>query len=871
MSKLNPISEERKKERRDAVIKELKALIFPLVLTAIFAALIVFIMNYQNTGEEERVIDRRGYEGTDEAIVMENDYLKFVMDPLTTNFDVTVKSSGKVWHSVPVDGANDSKAIEEEKNKLQSSFILTYSNDAALDTNLDSFSMSAKKGIYEIETGDDFIKVNYTLGKISREYLFPPAIKQARFDEILSTMTKQDSESVKGRYKLLDINNLSKSDAKNKEQLLLDYPSLETDILYVLRNPEKLKESHKKQLESQFEAAGYTYEEYQEDQLLCGKEIGENVPVFNISVIYRLDGDDFTVEVPFDEFDCSDVYPVSAINPLPYFGSGSVNEEGYMLVPEGGGSIINFNNGKSAQSVYYANMYGWDYALERAAVVHNTIATMNCFGISEGSDSFICILEDGSSYASVKADISGRTSSYNSVNAIYTIKPREKYDLGANANQDMYVYLEELPAGEMIKQRYSFVDSGSYVDMAKDYGNYMKNKYDGYLTKKDDTSTPVSIEVLGAVDKVKQIVGVPVSRPLPITTYDEAAELLQMFNDSGIDNLSVKMLGWCNGGVQQKFAKNVKPISSLGGKKDLKNLSAKASELGIDLYLDGITSYAMNSTIFNGFFSFTDAAKFISRKRAELYKYSAVTYAQRENFKDYFLLHGDLVMETSENFAKECAKYNAGVSYQEIGKDLASDFYRKKYYSREQALNDQSQMLKNIKDSGQNVMINEGNAYALPYADMITNVDLKGSEYTILDATVPFLEIALHGYVNYTGLPINICGHDVEEILASAEYGAGLSFTVMKESPFSLQKTLYTEYYASDIESCYDNLLAVYNRYNSELGHTFNQEIIDHEDLSENVAVTTYEDGTKVYVNYGFNDENANGVVVPARDYLVVR
>ena len=49
------------------------------------------------------------------------------------------------------------------------------------------------------------------------------------------------------------------------------------------------------------------------------------------------------------------------------------------------------------------------------------------------------------------------------------------------------------------------------------------------------------------------------------------------------------------------------------------------------------------------------------------------------------------------------------------------------------------------------------------------------------------------------------------------------------------------------------------------------QRITGHEFLTNDVHVTTYEDGTRVYVNYG-NTEYAKGKVkVPAREYLVER
>ena len=93
----------------------------------------------------------------------------------------------------------------------------------------------------------------------------------------------------------------------------------------------------------------------------------------------------------------------------------------------------------------------------------------------------------------------------------------------------------------------------------------------------------------------------------------------------------------------------------------------------------------------------------------------------------------------------------------------------------------------------------------------------------------------------------------------------------MEESSFATQKTLYTDYYGSHFDSWKDKMLEIYNRYNSELGHTFNQEMTGHENLTGDVSCTEYADGTKVYVNYGYAEYTVNGVTVPARDYVVTR
>ena len=182
-------SEERKQEIRNAVKKELKALIFPLIVTGLLAAAIVFIINYQSAPKEEEIIEVRAYDGDGNDVVLENDSLKLTMDATTTNFDLTVKSSGKVWHSCAADGLNDPLAINEEKNKLMSPLILCYGTDAGLDTYYDTYSLSAVNGIYEIEQGEDYIRVDYSIGKVAKEFIIPPIIEASRLDELISTMS----------------------------------------------------------------------------------------------------------------------------------------------------------------------------------------------------------------------------------------------------------------------------------------------------------------------------------------------------------------------------------------------------------------------------------------------------------------------------------------------------------------------------------------------------------------------------------------------------------------------------------------------------------------------------------------------------------
>ena len=867
MKKEKRVLTEKQVERRANIVSWLKSLIFPAVLSAIILVGVFFVVNYQNAAEVEELIPLESYTGDETPLVMENDELVFTMDPVTTQFTVKVKSTGVEWKSNPEGGAEDSAALPEEKGNLQSTLLMTYSMKTGLETAFDSWSYSVQNGIYDIEQGDDYIRVNYSLGDVEKEYIIPPVITLDNFEKWTSAMEAKDAELCKQYYKKYNINKLSKKD--NKEELLASYPIMAESVIYVLRDT--TKENMRKKMQECFELAGYTYEDYVADKELDLSTTTSDKPIFNVDMIYRLEGGDLVVELPYKEMESVEKYPIYTVTPLPYFGAGGKQEEGFMLVPEGGGATINFNNGKVNQSTYYANVYGWDMCQTRDSVVHNTRAYYGVYGVSKNDASFICILEEGSPYASVQADISGKNHSFNYVNSIYSVYQREQYDVGDIANSEIYEYIPELP-DENLVQRYRFVDSGSYVDMAKAYGDYLENKYGDYMKPVDDTDTPVAVEIVGAVDKVKQILGVPVSRPLKLTTYDEAGEIITELADEGVKNMSVKLTGWCNDGVKQNLLTKVKPIRDLGSKKDITELSATAKNAGVDLYLNGITQYEFNSNILDGFISFRDAAKIISKERAALYEYSHITYAQRDELDKFYLLHTELAQDAAETIANYAKNADAGVSYADVGMDVSADYYRKNMYSREAVKDLQEAHLKETKDSGTNIMINMGNDYAIPFSDMVTNMDLRGNSYTILDENVPFYQMAIHGRVNYTGQPINICGNTQDEVLYAAEYGAGLSFTFMKESAFALQKTLYTQYYGSDYEAWHDDMMQIYTRFNEELGHVYNQEMIDHVNYTPELCCTSYEDGTKVFVNYSYSEGvTPDGVTVPARDYLVIR
>lgn len=862
------MQEERMAKRYKA--RQLRNKIIGIVIAVILVAAIggglwYLIATQDNGQDEERTVVAHGYEGPESSYILENDNLKFELDWETTQFTVTDKKTGTQWFSNPQDIESDSISLPAEKEKLNSTLLLTYSTKNGVDTLFNNYFYSIVNKTYEIEQGSDYIKVMYSIGKVEKEYVIPNVITDANMIALMDKLSKSEAAKIKDYYKKYDINNPGKKD--NVDELKERYPIYETEPIWAIRDT--TKENMKRKLEEYFANAGYTVEDWERDKALDTTVTVTDKPVFNINIVYRLDGEDLLVELPLNEMEYKEIYPIYSVSVLPYFGAGSKNDTGYMVVPEGGGAVIDFNNGKVTQQPYYSNMYGWDMAQERKTLVTETRVGFNAFGISRNGKSLLCVIESGAPYAAIEAEIAGKNHGFNQVDAKYNVLHRNQYDVGGRTTAAMFVYEDAMP-DESIVQRYKFVDSDSYVDMAHAYGDYIRTKYEGYFDKNTDAEAPVVVEILGAVDKIKQICGIPVLRPLKLTTYKEAQNMVADLYENGFENMSVKLTGWANGGVQQKVLTKIKTVSELGSKKDLKNMIDETAKLGVTVYLDGVTNYAYNSDLFDGYSYYQDTAKYVSKERVELYDYSTVSYQQLKANDEYYLLKASMVWDMADNLVDTASKYNAGVSFRDYGYVLSADYNKDDLVSRQASMLHQKEQLKGYVDASKKIMINSGNDYAVPYADVITNMDFSGMAYSIIDRTIPFYQIAIHGYVNYTGESLNLAQNCNDELLRSAEYGAGLSFTFMDETAFALQSTLYTQYFGADYESWHDEAVKIYNRYNNELGGIFNQTIVDHKYETATLTCTTYEDNTKVYVNYGYEDVTAaDGTKVPARDYTV--
>ena len=247
---------------------------------------------------------------------------------------------------------------------------------------------------------------------------------------------------------------------------------------------------------------------------------------------------------------------------------------------------------------------------------------------------------------------------------------------------------------------------------------------------------------------------------------------------------------------------------------------------------------------------------------------------EAEEQDSYYLVKPEYADEKAHNLINYLSGQRAaGVAFRDIGLLLSADYNPKESVSREIVKRMNVQTLDDAREAGLKTLVKQGSDYTLGHVDLISDMDVRGTAYSILDASVPFYQIAIHGRVNYTGLPINTSNDYIAELLTCAEYGCGLQFSFMAEDTCILQDTLHSAYYAAWYAPWKDETAAIIARYQSEMAGLNALRITGHEKLdgAQGVYVTVYEDGTKVYVNYSETDYEKDGVRVPHRDYCVVR
>ena len=307
----------------------------------------------------------------------------------------------------------------------------------------------------------------------------------------------------------------------------------------------------------------YTFEMMYEDEEFCGYEhVYESKPVFRCTLEYTFNEDgSLSVRLPsnsivFDETE----YILKSITPLQYFGAADFTNDGYIFLPDGSGSIIQFEDFKDSNIAMSSalSFYGNDFCYSEISGAHKQPLTMPVYGIASQKDAngnkvgvgYFAILEEGASMAAINVRYRSKTFREGAVYTTFTPYPTDKFDLSetisVGGTQYYSIVSESKYSGSYVTRYVMLTDtateglttySATYMGMAEYYRDYLVKN--GTLTALENVSDdlPLYLEALGSLEVVEKILTFPVNVSKAITSFED---IVTIYNDLG--NAKQKML-----------------------------------------------------------------------------------------------------------------------------------------------------------------------------------------------------------------------------------------------------------------------------------------------------------------------------------------
>ncbi|MEK5466329.1 DUF5696 domain-containing protein [Paenibacillus sp. FSL R7-0210] len=787
--------------------------------------------------------------------VLENAQLRLFMDEATGGIAVKNLSDGTVWYSNPLDREADAKASGDNKDLLSAQLKLDFYNNLGQVSSVNSYTDSVAHKQMKMELTPEGVKVFYQFGTTAATAEdLPMKMGKERFEEKI----------------------MSKMDKTGQRTMKIAYTFDEENGVYT-RNDEALKGLQLERTLKGFEKAGYTEEDLQQD--IAENKLSQTKPaprIFQLAIEYALDGDQLVVKVPAADIRYPADYPVNDISLLSFLGAGGSKDSGSILVPDGSGALIHFNNGKIRYPAYKQAVYGVDGTMETTdAYAQQQEVKLPVFGLIREEGAMLGIIEQGASLATINADTSGRLNGYNYVYPSFTLIAKGDLTLtSSDQNRTLPKFQQEPPKTDYVV-RYAFLSGAeaSYPGMARYYQSYLAEhgglpEAQPAASAEAPVNTPFYLELVGGITKTKHVLGIPYQSLEALTTFEEAQSILEQMKQRGIDHIKLKYAGWFNRGLDHKVPDRLSVDQAIGGSKGLNRLAAYAKEQDIQLFPD-IALLRANQT--SGFRINQKASRMLSEIPAAVYPYNMALNRRDRSFTPAYIISPSRIGGYVDATLKEIAPFQTGgISLRDMADQLNSDFRKNQEIDRSASEQISVQSLEKITGQSLRILADGGNAYALPYLSDITDAPVSSSRFKLEDEEIPFYPMVVRGYVNYTGKPFNLSTftNPRQYILKSLEYGSGIYYEWMYAPNYKVKDTDFDNLYAVNYEQWINQAADMYTEVNGVMKNVQNQRLTGHEKLADGVYKSTYGNGMSVIVNYNKTAVLAEGRTVEAESYI---
>lgn len=588
---------------------------------------------------------------------------------------------------------------------------------------------------------------------------------------------------------------------------------------------------------------------------------------FVIPVAYHLEEDGFRASILFSEIQENSKNKVNNIEFLPYFGTASQQDTGYLFVPDGSGALIRLNNGKTEYPAYEKDIYGKDPVLVNMyETSRQQSIKIPVFGMKKNDNAFLAVIENGDAQGKLKASVSGKTSGYNTIYpvAVYRVADRIYLLDQLSGNKDViYNALNPVPAKSFdVKYYFLSGNRANYSGMAVLYRTLLEKNG---LKSKTDGKPRLYVDFYGGVLKNKSFLGFRYMGKEKLTSFEDAVRILGDLKNNGVSDIAAGYRCYSDDYFSSKAEVGLKAAAFLGGTRGWKKLLSYAKGNSVALY--PYVDFFSFDKAGNSFSKFFDVSRSLDLGPALIPRKDLNTNIKSTKKPAYYLLKPSKYSEAVKKIFGASEKYELDtLLLGQISHSLSSDFDIGGW-QREKAKAELSAQYEYLSKS-KALMLSAPNAYLLNYASCITDAALSSSQNLLFDQEVPFLQMLLKGNVDYSGSPVNLNDSSEDAFLKHIESGSNLKYAFMESEGKVLLRTNLDYLYGAHYENFKTQAIERYQELVKISGKIKDAKIESHQ-YQEGLTRVAYSNGTVIYVNYNNRDIVADGVTIPKKWYAV--
>ena len=598
----------------------------------------------------------------------------------------------------------------------------------------------------------------------------------------------------------------------------------------------------------------------------------EGKQAFTIPFTFKLTDDHFDAAVELGSIKIKSKTDglLTSVALMPYFGCAEYDQDGYIFVPDGSGALINndYSSRDGTVKFYDAYTYAYDSTFSSTSATlqlrNLEASTLPVFGVKGGNKGMFAIIGDGDALSRIRAVSAREGFPFTSAYAEFIVNKSDTVQDGRKSTTRSTSKSSSTKAATVSYYMLEGEQESTYVGMANVYRNYLIEQG---ADAKVSENLQFYMDAIGAIEKTESVAGFIVDVTKPVTTFEQTGNMVDELTKAGVDNINVRIKGWMTGGIENGPVTKINVESKLGGKSGLKSLNSKLAKNGTNLYLDteliniykGKSGWSLNKI----------AVRDMVSSLYKQYYYLRSTGA-RDNDNYYYRTRGVYLEKQIDSFISDYKSYKfAGISAGSLGANNYSDFYIGDRF------NDASQTRDYIKAAAArlkketgNLIVDTGNGYVLPYATTVIAPPMYDNGYEMSATDVPFIQIALHGIINYTETAHNLNSNPTIQLLRQFETGAApyYIFTGAESSVFLDTNLNYI--YSSQFDTWKDMAVDCYKQLASVFDGYCDKPITNHKIITDDVRLTVYGDELAVFVNYGGSDYDYCGITVPAGSYV---